>query len=89
MKGAKRHNNWALKNLCRTIEARFTSLADSYGIEQNFMRSKRGFWLKTELTVLVYNLSFFSFDEKNNYHELVTHRTIIYLYFQVNKHTSS
>lgn len=64
MKGAKQHNSWALKNLRRTIEARFAILADNYGIEQNLTRSKRGFWLKIELTVFVYNLGFFSFDEK-------------------------
>lgn len=63
MKGAKQHNSHALKKLRRTIESRFSILVDNYGIEHNLTRSFIGFWQKIELTVFVYNLGFFSFDE--------------------------
>ena len=63
MKGAKQRNSRALKKLRRTIESRFSILVDDYGIERNLTRSFIGFWLKIELTVFVYNLVFFSFDE--------------------------
>ena len=63
MKDAKQHNSRALKKLRRTIESRFSILVDNYGIERNLTRSLIGFWLKIELTVFVYNLGFFSFDE--------------------------
>lgn len=63
MQGAKEHNNHALKRLRRTIEARFSILVDNYGIEHNLTRSLVGFWVKIELTVFVYDLGFFDFDE--------------------------
>lgn len=63
MQDAKKHNNRALKRLRRTIESRFSILVDNYGIERNLTRSLVGFWLKIELTVFVYDLGFFDFDE--------------------------
>ncbi|KRK65952.1 IS982 family transposase [Loigolactobacillus coryniformis] len=61
MKGAKQHNKRQLKALRRTIESRFSILAQQFGIETNLTRSLFGFQLKIELTILVYNLGFFDF----------------------------
>ncbi|RRG00783.1 MAG: IS982 family transposase, partial [Lactobacillus sp.] len=61
MKGAKQHNKRQLKALRRTIESRFSILAQQFGIETNLTRRLFGFQLKIELTILVYNLGFFDF----------------------------